>query len=131
MKKLILAIPLAGLLIAGAASAEAKTYNDFLATDCSHFTELYAKSGLTWKDDTYPSWRSDQFGHRLSFIWGYLTYASKHVVAEGEFVNRFKKPRNIIAWIGSWCRDHPNDPLQMQRYLPRNLDSPELHEESN
>jgi hypothetical protein len=110
VKKLILAIPLVGLLIAGAASAEAKTYNDFANTPCSDFTEFYAKSGLRW-EGIYPSWRNDQFGLRLGYIWGYLTYASKHVVAEGEFIKRFKSPRNIIAWIGSWCRNHPDDNL--------------------
>ena len=88
-----------------------KTYNNYMLTDCSDFTELYAKSGLTWKNGQYPSWSDTQFGYRLSYIFGYLTYAGKNVLPSEHPINNPLNMNDSIAWIGSWCRDHPSEDL--------------------
>ena len=107
MKKLIL-IAIALMLVGGEA-ASAKTYTEYLPTKCHDFTEIYAGSGFKWNKGS-PSWRDTQFGSRLNFILGYLTYAAKHAVAEGHHVNNpTKQVVNPVAWVGSWCRDNPSE----------------------
>ena len=93
--------------------AVGKTYAHHLPTKCSDFTELYARSGLTWtgKNGQFANWKDSQFGYRIIFIFGYLTYAGKNVLPSGHHINKARSGQSAIAWIGSWCRDHPSKDL--------------------
>ena len=112
MTRLIL-IATVFMLVSGNASY-GKTYTDFLSTSCSDFTHFYARSGLEWrttKSNAFPSWKSKQFGYRLNYIFGYMTYATKHVLPPNGILGKGMRIDQIISWIGSWCRDHPSDPV--------------------
>jgi hypothetical protein len=110
MTRLIL-IATVFMLASGPVPASGKTYGEYLAMTCGQFTQLYAGSGFAWNDG-YPRWEDDNFANAMYYVLGYLTYAANNVVSEGHHVNNPRRQSvNPIAWIGSWCRNHPSDLL--------------------
>jgi hypothetical protein len=107
--KQIFPIAIALMLVGGEMKAETKSYAEYVAVKCSGFTQHYAASGFKWNKG-FPSYKDRNFAGVMFYLLGYLTYAGKNIVAESHHVNNPNRQAvNPIAWIGSWCRDHPSD----------------------